>query len=116
MVPSGVHSLLFLPLLPHPSSPKELLTQNYMPATVVRAGEPYKMDLCLPQGFLCFVSNFIYFWLRWVFVAARGLSLVGASGGYSSLQCVGFSLRWLLLLQSMSSRCVGFSSCGMWAQ
>ena len=26
---------------------------------------------------------FIYFWLCWVFVAARGLSPVGASGGYS---------------------------------
>ena len=33
--------------------------------------------------------KFIYFWLRWVFVAARGLSLV-------ALLCVGFSLRWLL--------------------
>ena len=32
---------------------------------------------------------FIYFWLRWVFVAAHGLSLVAASGGYSSLQCAG---------------------------
>ena len=42
--------------------------------------------------------KFIYFWLRWVFVAARGLSLVAVSGGYSSLRCVGFSLRWLLLL------------------
>ena len=41
---------------------------------------------------------FIYFWLRWVFVAVCGLSLVVASGGYSSLRCVGFSLRWLLLL------------------
>ena len=29
-----------------------------------------------------FFFNF-YFWLRWVFVAARGLSLVAASGGYS---------------------------------
>ena len=57
-----------------------------------------------------------YFWLRWVFIAARGLSLVAASRGYSSLQCVGFSLRWLLLLQSMGSRHVGFSSCGTWAQ
>ena len=28
---------------------------------------------------------FFNFWLRWVFVAARGLSLVAASGGYSSL-------------------------------
>ena len=32
---------------------------------------------------------FIYFWLRSVFVAARGLSLVVASGGYSSLWCAG---------------------------
>ena len=24
---------------------------------------------------------FIYFWLRWVFIAAHGLSLVAASGG-----------------------------------
>ena len=45
-------------------------------------------------------------------VAACGLSLVAASGGYSSLQCVGFSLQWLLLLLSMGSRCAGFSSCG----
>ena len=59
---------------------------------------------------------FIYlFWLRWVFVAACGLSLVAASGGYSSLRCAGFSLRWLLLLRSTGSRRVGFSSCGSWA-
>ena len=47
---------------------------------------------------------FIYFWPYWVFVAAHGLSLVAASGGYSSLRCAGFSLRWLLLLRSMGSR------------
>ena len=58
----------------------------------------------------------IYFWLCWVFVAARGLSLVVASGGYSSLRCAGFSLRWLLLLRSTGSRCVGFSSYGMRVQ
>ena len=55
---------------------------------------------------------FIYFWLHCVFIAAHGLSLVVASRGYSSLQCVGFSLWWLLLLQSTGSRRVGFSSCG----
>ena len=55
---------------------------------------------------------FTYFWLRWVFVAARGLSLVAASGGYSLLRCVGFSLRRLLLLWSMGCRHTGFSSCG----
>ena len=54
----------------------------------------------------------ILFLLRWVFVAAHGLSLIAASGGYSSLRCAGFSSRWLLLLRSMVSRCAGFSSCG----
>ena len=39
----------------------------------------------------------IYFWLHWVCV-------------------VGFSLQWLLLVQSMGSRCVGFSSCSTGAQ
>ena len=42
----------------------------------------------------------------------HGLSLVAASGGYSSLWCMGFSLRWLLLLRSTGSRHMGFSSCG----
>ena len=37
-----------------------------------------------------------FFWLRWVFIAARELSLVVASGGYSSLRCAGLSLRCLL--------------------
>ena len=32
---------------------------------------------------LFFFNKFIYFWLHWVFVAAHGLSLVAASGGYS---------------------------------
>ena len=51
--------------------------------------------------------NYFYFWLCWVFVAARGLSLVVASGGYSSLWCAGFSLQWLLLLRSTGSRHAG---------
>ena len=33
------------------------------------------------------------FWLRWVFVAVRGLSLVAASGGCFLLRCAGFSLQ-----------------------
>ena len=56
-----------------------------------------------------FFNKFIYFWLCWVFVAARGLSLVAARGGYSSLRCTGFSLWWLLLLRSTGSRRAGFS-------
>ena len=59
---------------------------------------------------------FFFFWLCWVFVAVHGLSLIVASGGYSSLRCVGFSLRWLLLLRSTGSRHAGFSSCGTQAQ
>ena len=38
------------------------------------------------------------FWLHWVFIAVCGLSQVAASRGYSSLWCVGFSLRWLLFV------------------
>ena len=52
------------------------------------------------------------FWLHWVFAAARGLSLVAVSGGYSLLRGAGFSFWWLLLLQSTDSRRAGFSSCG----
>ena len=48
-------------------------------------------DPLMSFGVLKFFYLF-YFWLCWVFVAARGLSLVSASGGYSSLQCTGFSL------------------------
>ena len=59
---------------------------------------------------------FIYFWLHWVFIAVHRLSLVAASGGYSSLRCTGFSLQSRLLLQSTGSRCTGFSSCGTWDQ
>ena len=58
----------------------------------------------------------MYFWLRWVFVAARGLSLVAVSGGYSLLRCVGF-LWWLLLLWALGARASvvvvhRLSSCG----
>ena len=58
----------------------------------------------------------LFFWLRWVFVAACRLSLVAASRGHSLLRCAGFSLRWLLLLRSTGSRRMGFSNCGAQAQ
>ena len=62
---------------------------------------PRRLSLLL--SFFFFFNKFIYFGLHWVFVAARRLSLVAASGGYSSLWCAGFSLWWLLLLQSTGS-------------
>ena len=64
------------------------------------------------QHFFNLINLFTYCWLCWGFVAALGLSLAVASRGYSSLRCVGFSLRWPLLLQSTGSRRVGFRSCG----
>ena len=65
----------------------------------------YQVVLLILSGFFFFYLFF--FWLRWVFLAARGLSLVAASGGYSSLLCAGFSLQWLLLLRSTGSRGAG---------
>ena len=67
-------------------------------------GQPLCWQFCPPFFFFFF---FFFFWLCWVFVAVHGLSLVVGSGCYSSLRCVGISLRWLLLLQSK-----GLSSCG----
>ena len=45
----------------------------------------------------------MYFWLYWVFIAVPRLSLVMASRVCFSLQCTGFSLWWLLLLQLVDS-------------
>ena len=66
---------------------------------------------------VCIFFNFYLFYL-FIFGCVGssllhvGFSLVAASGGYSSLRCVGFSLRWLLLLWSTGSRHMGFGSCG----
>ena len=68
--------------------------------------------------FKIYLFYFIYFIFGCVgsFLLHAGFSLVAASGGYSLLQCAGFSLQWLLLLWSTGSRHVGFSRCGMQAQ
>ena len=59
---------------------------------------PSLKDRINPSLFLLFIYLFIYlsiyyFCLRWVFVAARGLSPVAVSRGYSLLRCSGFSLQ-----------------------
>ena len=77
------------------------------------------------RGFtsLCFISSSFFmrilnqmhmfdwlidwFWLCWVFVSVRGLSLVAASGGHSSSRCAGLSLSRPLSLQSTGSRRAG---------
>ena len=57
--------------------------------------------------FFKIIYLFIYLWLCWVFVSARGLSPVAASGGRSSSWCAGLSLSWPLLLRSTGSRRAG---------
>ena len=56
---------------------------------------------------LFFKFLFIYFWLCWVFVSVRGLSLAVASGGHSSSRCAGLSLSRPLSLRSTGSRHAG---------
>ena len=63
------------------------------------------------QWILFLKNKFIYGCVGSLLLRA-GFSLVAASGGYSSLRCAGFSLRWLLLLRSTGSRRMGFSSWG----
>ena len=63
--------------------------------------------LLLPFFFFKLINLFIYFWLCWVFVSVRGLSLVAASGGHSSLRRAGLSLSRPLLVRSTGSRRTG---------
>ena len=68
----------------------------------------------------CQVNDVNHICLTFFFFGSTGssllfhrLSLVAAGGGYSSLGCRGFSLRWLLLW-STGSRNKGFISCSSW--
>ena len=65
------------------------------------------LTLLMVALLFCFVLFLIYFWLCWVFVSVRGLSLVAASRGHSSSRCAGLSLSRPLLLWSTGSRRVG---------
>ena len=58
------------------------------------------------------ICNFVYLYFisfgctylsLFIFVATHRVSPVVASRGYSSLQCIGFSLRWLFSFQNMGS-------------
>ena len=65
-----------------------------------------------------FQTDWSFFFFFNLFLAAFGLRCCTqafsscSQQGYSSLWCAGFSLRWLLLLQSTGSKHTGFSSCG----
>ena len=63
---------------------------------------------CRCVDLICFfyIYLFVCFWV-YFFVCASSVLLCA---GFLSLRCVGFSLRWLLLLGSTGSRRSGFSS------
>ena len=44
----------------------------------------------------------LYFWQRWVFIAARGLSLVAGSGGHSLVVVLGLLLVVASLIEEQS--------------
>ena len=71
------------------------------------AHEARLLVYCSVQSQFLLLFFYIYFWLCWVFVSVRGLSLVVASGGHSSSRCAGLSLSRPLLLQSTGSRRAG---------
>ena len=73
---------------------------------------------------LSFLKRFLYILavVAWPFVAALGLSLVAVTGGCSSLQFTGFSLRWLFScgaqavgVQASIVAVLGLSCCSSWA-
>ena len=65
---------------------------------------------------LFYLFIYVYFWLRWVFVAARGLFSNCGERGLLFVVVLGLLIGWLLLLWSTGSRHAGFSSCGTRAQ
>ena len=71
------------------------------------SNSPYFPLHCISSFLNLFIYLFIYFWLCWVFVSVRGLSLVATSGGHSSSWCAGLSLSRPLLLRSTGSRRAG---------
>ena len=55
----------------------------------------------------CLGCLFVHFWLRWVFIAACGLSLVVVSGGNSLVAVHGLLIAVASLAADMGSRACG---------
>ena len=62
--------------------------------------------------FYLFIYFYIYFWLCWVFVSVRGLSLVAASGDHSSSWCAGLFTTVASLVAEHRLQTHRLSSCG----
>ena len=107
------------PLLQSEASPSPLLLLVLTDVLDVLTGDACATSLPPTAHLLFFFSFILFIFIFGCFgslLLCAGFSLVAASRGYSSLQCVDFSWRWLLLLQSTGSRLTGFSSCGTRAQ
>ena len=106
-------------LLLSPSEPvKEPLASPCQEQLVTEAGQSnFTLGQCI------FFLRYIYFsfWLWWVFVVARGLSLVAVGRGYLhcsvwASHCIGFSCGAQALGTWTSVGAMrGLSSCGSWA-
>ena len=68
------------------------------------------LESCYFIFFHCRFQKALFIWLHWAFIAACGLSLVVISRGWFLVQCLGFSLQWLVLLQHAGCRACGLSS------
>ena len=80
---------------------------NYFIKTFSKTFDDYQVWITWHSFLFFYFFKFIYFWLCWVFVSVRGLSLVALSRGHSSSRCAGLSLLRPLLLRSTSSRSAG---------
>ena len=61
--------------------------------------QPWDEKAFVTFEWLCFIICLFYFCFSWVSVPEFGLSPVAVSGGHSSLQCMGFSVWWLLVAE-----------------
>ena len=87
------------------------MSQNQGEEFMLQKAMSVKQAITVQSEFSYFISDnvffFFFFWVCWVFVSVRGLSLVAVSGGHSSLRCGGLSLSRPLLLRSTGSRRAG---------
>ena len=100
--PNCLHGLDLPPSLPFPKTRAGRGDTVGNPLSLVLSSAIFNDLIPRRDNFYKFIL-FIYFWLCWVFVSVRGLSLVTVSGGHSSSQCAGLSLSRPLLLRSTGS-------------